>query len=295
MSNDSNKSPVGKFAIIGASVASAVLLVIGTTADFFELGSELGWWRLLIVVTLVSLLVAGVAAMREILRLRSEFEAMKRKRSVEYLNSPSAVFTRAASLLDDSKSSLDYYGGLNLINADAGEPSDKENLAWWRNTLSRRLKSNEFAVTRYIDFILPSELAELYDEQHVPSRQIAEQVAEYTRWIDTQRQALGAGADGNAFYNLRGAPIWQWGMHVLVFDRLHVMLVFTNTRRNYRALVLTNDSETANDIHQAFAAWHLNLKRRPITLEQLQAAVDDGEAWVKEHPAAGSGAPSAVS
>ncbi|HEY0020680.1 MAG TPA: hypothetical protein VGC13_30555 [Longimicrobium sp.] len=284
MTDEPNRLPIRKLYLIGASVATVVAVIAGISADLFELSSNIGWWRVGLAFAIVSLLAAAIAGMREMLRLHHEVEALKEKRDVEYLRTPADVLSRAAALLDASESSLEYYGGLNLINADAAQkPTEKDKLARWWNSLSERLKQDHFYVTRYIDFLMPSELAGLYDDQHVPLSQIRDQVAEYTRWIERQAQAMAAGADGNAFYNLRGAPIWQWGMHVLVFDRRHVMLVFTNTRRNYRALVLTNEPDAANDIHEAFETWHRNLRRQPISIEQLRAAVENGNAWILAH------------
>lgn len=298
MTDQTSKLPIRKISLIAASVGGIILLIAGTAADLFELSSQLGWWRVGVAFAVISLLVAVITGLREMRkemrlereRLQEEMDALKRmQRDVEYLRTPADVLSKAASLLAGSDKSLEYYGGLNLINADWGQESAaSDDLARWRKVLSERLRNERFTVTRYIDFLMPSELAGLYDDQHVPLRQIRDQVSEYTRWIDTQAQALEAGADSNAFYNLRGAPIWQWGMHVLIFDRKHVMIVFTNTRRNYRALVLSNEEEAAIDIHTAFETWHRSLRRQPISTDQLHAAVKDGRDWAAAHPEQGA-------
>ncbi|MBB4634803.1 hypothetical protein [Longimicrobium terrae] len=299
MSNVENKPLLRTAWIIAAAASSAVAIVAGNAANLFQLKEAIGWWRVAIAVTIVSLAAAGYATMRQMRamdrraramedraqELESQVDAMKRKTEVEYLRTPDEVLEKAASLLLDSKDRLDYYGGINLINADASEEVRervaKTKLARWKNTLSDKLRDDRFAVTRYIDFLLPSELAALYDEQQVPQRQIMEQVEEYRDWIRTQRESLNHGAARNGFFNLRGAPIWQWGMHVLVFDRKHVMFVYTDTRRNYHALLLADNPEAATDIQEAFLTWHESLRRRPVSLEQMRAAEQDAEDWLK--------------
>lgn len=155
-------------------------------------------------------------------------------RSTPYLKEGDEAELEAIKLLRSTKESLHYYGGVGLIGLS------KE----WQKEYINKLKS-EVTIIRFLDIMSLNEMRILL-KKAMPIDDPEPLVNKYHEWILTHCKNLVTRSQHNCFYDFKGAPIWRYGLHCIIFDRKHIVLPFASRAKTTRALFIPNCPEIAN-------------------------------------------------
>lgn len=183
---------------------------------------------------------------------------------VKYLRKERDLEEEAVSLLSACEGSLHYYGGTNLLSSGGGE---------WKDTLRRKIIDPDFSFERYIDLKPARELWGLYQQDSVD---VAAEVEAYVSWLEGQCQEIRKHPQMNNIYDYPGAPIWQWGMHILIFDRKHILIAFNIDRGSRRGLLIRDQPAASSEMIEALHWVRNRLCVKPVSIEALTRLVEEG-------------------
>ena len=129
------------------------------------------------------------------------------------------IKNEVTKMLENAKETLHYFGGADFM----GDRSE------WKDTLRAKLKSGEFDVYRVIDLKSPSEMRDLICERYSAyEKLLRDEINKYISWLLNHAGFLVEPfIDHNWFYDFDGAPIWKYGMHVMIFDKKDIVWVVT--------------------------------------------------------------------
>lgn len=160
-------------------------------------------------------------------------------RSAPYLKAGAEAEVEAVKLLRATNESLYYYGGVSFISAS------KE----WHDEYVKKLES-ETTIMRFLDTISLDEMRELL-KQAMPIEDIEPLLDEYRTWTTTHCDNLKKRIQHNCFFDFKGAPIWRYGLHCIIFDRKHIVLPFASGESR-KAVFIPNCPEIANALAHCF-------------------------------------------
>ena len=169
---------------------------------------------------------------------------------------------------------LDYYGGAGLLGA-------KGSSVQWKHRLKEALESGEVTVRRYIDFKSAEEMWEALSPLGHDNRR-AELVADYLDWMRRQADAMRKqGANANHIHDVEAAPMWRWGIHVVVFDCRDFLIAF-NYEGAQVGIVVENEPKGAKALVEMLVALPLKVESRYVGLEMLVNEYNTGYEWCQE-------------
>lgn len=178
---------------------------------------------------------------------------------VQLVTSPTVVIHEMTELLRRAESSLYYYGAVGFV----GESRT------WRDALRSRLATPNFNVTRLIDLTACKQVLDGLQGTGEDADTIIEQ---YNGWLDTHKEYV-ASKYRSTLYDIDGAPVWRYAIHLLIFDRRHVVLVFPSDTSMQKSAVIVRDcGEKAEKLQEGMDSLLELLGKRPLTADDLEGA-----------------------
>ena len=186
---------------------------------------------------------------------------------------PNKLVRIAAHLLDRSRESVHYFGAIGMINTE-DEPS-------WQNSLHRKLVDPKFRVLRMIQMLEPEQLDVMFggdvaNKQHY--------IGQYHKWLQLHLQSgqWGEMSHTNAVIHVPCGPIWQHGLHFIIFDRKHVLFVYRKDQQA-RGFLMRYRSRLALDLIEMMESAKLHYGKFPETQADLLRRVEALERYMAEH------------
>jgi uncharacterized membrane protein len=180
--------------------------------------------------------------------------------AVEICTGMEDVEQRMTDLLKETKESLYYHGGAGFVGAY--QP--------WRQALDEKLNNETIKIVRLIDLKTPNEMKKILKETGKDEKDIKSEVDEYTAWLGLHARNLKSRVKWNAFYDFDGAPLWKYGVHQIIFDEMHVVIVFLSAGEVRNAIFIRNRPDVADamvkSINWVVRSLHLESK----TSEELE-------------------------
>ena len=245
------------------SPISWFLGVIAVIAGFFELINFLElYWSLV-----VALGLWGVVSLIHIIRQRKDIAKLQiavevaetcSKAPVEFLERDAQVLTRMTELLDSiakgkTAKSLYYWGGAGFIG-DHGP---------WKELYGSILEDPDLRLVRVVDLKDFMEMRERVLMNMKPDAR-EDDLLGYRSWLLTHQRYLDDQQGGrsyqrkNEFYDFKGAPLWKYGMHLIVFSEQHVAITFLtgdDPKKQQRSAIVICDADIAQAIAKSID-WH---------------------------------------
>ena len=158
----------------------------------------------------------------EIVSLKADVDKQNKrweKRAGRTIANEQTIKDEVTKMLGNAKETLHYFGGADFM----GDRSD------WKDILRAKLNSGEFDVYRVIDLKSPSEMWDLIRERYGAFEGLLkDEINKYISWLLNHAGFLVEPfIDHNWFYDFDGAPIWKYGMHVMIFDKKDIVWVVT--------------------------------------------------------------------
>lgn len=183
-------------------------------------------------------------------------------RYIGYLKKdPSRLVHTAAELLRGCSESLYYYGGVGLIN----HPDVHD----WQNAFDEKLADKNFKIVRIIDL---QSLADLQTVYRLSPDRFNRAIQQYSKWIGVHKNRFKDRDSNvrasNSIYTFPGAPIWQYGFHVIVFDERHMLIVYRKDQ-HARGLLLRNRPAVCRDAVAMIENLREHLLMKEITGQDL--------------------------
>lgn len=176
----------------------------------------------------------------------------------------------ATNLLRRSKSRLDYYGGAGFLGAD-GE-------AGWRAALTDKIEKGDFQVSRYFDFKSVQEMDAAMREEAIEGKQRFDMLLRYVVWLHTQGEAMSRGIH-NHYYATEAAPMWQWGIHAIVFDRRDLIVTFNHVNKRV-GIIIEDAGDGASTMLEALVALSQTVACTPLGAKHMMEAAQNGYEWM---------------
>ena len=201
---------------------------------------------------------------------------LQENRYIGFLESdPDRLVRTAAKMLRDSKHSLYYYGGVGLINT----PGKTD----WQDEFEKKLLDKNFRLVRAIYLQPVEDISNTYKGN--PDR-LAEAMRQYRKWIRVHQHRF-ADRDptiraSNSIYSFAGAPIWQQGFHVIIFDERHMLLVYRKDL-HARAQLLLNRPDLCRDSVAMIERLRSDLHIQDVTSGDLDKIEAELSAYMKQH------------
>lgn len=208
-------------------IGVVVLAILGSGWTVYAAWGEFEEWGIVIILLLALIFAVWFYYHRKI-------------RSAPYLKVAAEAGREATKLLRATKESLHYYGGVGFI----GQPGSE-----WRREYVKKLKS-ETTMMRFLDTMSFDELRESLKDA-MPQEDIEKIVGEYDTWLRTHCDNLKKRVQHNCFFDFKGAPIWRYGLHCIIFDRKHIVLPFASGETR-KAVFIPNCPEIANALAHCF-------------------------------------------
>lgn len=185
-------------------VGLAVLGILGPVGVVWAIWIHLEEWALVMALALA--LIVSVW-----------FYFWKRIRAVPYLKEGREAQIEATKLLEATKRSLYYYGGISFIT-DADE---------WQAEYEKKLLDPSTTIKRFLD-VEPIESIRKLLKDVLDEGGIKKAIEDYSKWLAIHCKNIETRAEENYFYDFEGAPIWRHGLHCIVFDEKHVLMPFAS-------------------------------------------------------------------
>lgn len=163
-------------------------------------------------------------------------EGLGTEATVEICTRKEDVEKKMTDLLKESEESLYYHGGAGFVGAY--QP--------WRDELEKKLKNEKIKIVRLIDLKTPNEMKKTLKETGKDEKDIKSEVDEYTAWLGLHARNLKSRVAWNAFYDFDGAPLWKYGVHQIIFDEMHVVIVFLSAGEVRNAIFIRNRPDVAD-------------------------------------------------
>lgn len=201
---------------------------------------------------------------------------LRENKYIGFLNDdPDRLVRTAAALLKQSKHSLYYYGGVGLINTPGNTA--------WQDEFERKLMDKNFRLVRVINLQSATELCATY---RASPDKLAEAVRQYLKWIRVHQNRF-ADRDAsirasNSIFTFAGAPIWQQGFHVIIFDEQHMLVVYRKDL-HARAQLLMNRRELCRDSVAMIERLRSDLNMKEIVATDLDRIEMELSQYMKDH------------
>jgi len=197
-------------------------------------------------------------------------------RYIGYLKKhPSRLVQTAAEMLRDCSESLYYYGGVGLINHS--EVHD------WQNAFDEKLGDKNFKIVRIIDL---QSLADLQAVYRLSPDRFNRAIQQYSKWIGLHKNRFKDRDPNvrasNSIYTFPGAPIWQYGFHIIVFDERHMLIVYRKDQQA-RGLLLRNRPAICRDAVAMIENLREHLLVKEITGADLERLHGELLRYMKDH------------
>jgi hypothetical protein len=154
---------------------------------------------------------------------------------------------------------LYYYGAVGFVGESRA----------WRDALKSRLGTPNFNVTRLIDLTACKQVLDGLQGTGEDTNTI---IRQYNGWLDTHTEYV-ASKYSSRLYDIDGAPVWRYAIHVLIFDRRHVVLVFpSDTSMQKSAIIVRDCGEKAEKLQDGMESLLELLGKRPLTADELEGA-----------------------
>lgn len=135
--------------------------------------------------------------------------------TVEFCTRKEDVEKKMTDLLKETNESLYYYGGAGFIGSYPP----------WKQELDVKLKDENVKIVRLVDLKTPKEMEKILKPMK-NEEVINREVDKYTGWLRLHAENLKSRIPMNAFYSFDGASLWKYGIHQIIFDKKHVVIVF---------------------------------------------------------------------
>lgn len=176
----------------------------------------------------------------------------------------------ATNLLRKSTSRLDYYGGAGFLGAN-GE-------AGWKAALTEKIEKGDFQVCRYFDFKSVEEMDAAMREEAIEGKQRFDMLLRYVVWLHSQGEAMSRGIH-NHYYATEAAPMWQWGIHAILFDRRDLIVTFNHVNKRV-GIIIENAGEGATTMLEALLALSQTVACTPLGAKHMKDAAQKGYEWL---------------
>lgn len=179
----------------------------------------------------------------------------------------------AASMLQSSSESLHYFGAMALMN-DEGNQS-------WNLALKKKLKEEDFTVCRYIHLLTPEDIEQMFKND---LRARDHYIQGYEKWLQlhSERSRWSDARHENRLVNLKCAPIWQHGLHYLIFDRKHVLFVYRKDN-HVRGILMRNRAKFAAHQIEMFSTLEKHYGAGAMRQPDLETLHKQIKAYMEEH------------
>jgi hypothetical protein len=230
--------------IIGIIIAAIGIVI--TLRTIFSIGFGLISVLILVVITFCSLLGLSISLNKIIIEQNGKIKVSEEKvkelaekvnegdsKVEELIKCGKIIFfdkeeeatIAAIKLLKGVENSLYYFGAAGFIS-DNNE---------WKKTLAKKMVNTDIKFVRLIDLKSLKEMVEILKGM-VEDKEISEYVEAYKEWLDLHSAHLRSRSENNIFYKFDGAPLWKFGINIIIFDDKNICIVFLSAKENKNAI-----------------------------------------------------------
>ena len=171
---------------------------------------------------------------------------------------------KAIKQLKKVKKSLYYLGGAGFIG-------DNE---VWKKELVEKMDKADITFVRLIDLKSLKEMEEIL--KCAGEKKAREYTKNYKKWLEIHRENLKDSFTNNFFHDFDGAPIWKFGLNLLIFDKKNILMVFLSSEDKKNAIFI-EDSRSAEAITNYIDWLRSSLQLRRVTDKELEEMTKESE------------------
>lgn len=179
--------------------------------------------------------------------------------TIEFCNEGEDVERNMIDLLQNTDESLYYYGGAGFIGT----------YPKWQEKLDEKIKSEKIIFVRLIDLKTPTEIKKVLKTMK-KKEDVDKDYTKYTKWLEMHSKYLNISRTLNEFYNFKGAPIWRYGVHHIIFDSKHVAIVFSSSGEVRNAIIIRHCPDIAKALIDSIGGIVEIFNLTPITDKELE-------------------------
>lgn len=162
----------------------------------------------------------------------------RRTKAVPYNLEDEEIMEEATKMLKSTKDSFYYYGGAGFIGKQTK----------WREAYQEKLLTDKVKIYRFLDAKPATEMKNMLNKIEMSEDYTKEAIDDYVTWLNTHSENLQKREKANFFYDFRGAPIWKYGIHCMIFDKKHVIIPFLSSAQTRSAVVIRDCPKMAETI-----------------------------------------------
>lgn len=234
--------------IIIKDILTPAFVIIGPVVLVIELWDMIQVWGIVIVLGMA----LGVSIS---LRYR------KTPKGRLYLLEGDDVLIEATALLKETEKDLCYYGGSGFM----GKHEE------WKNAYEKKLHDEDIRIMRFLDAKSVGDIKTMLDNNRIAKTKIKRDTNEYKTWLETHSKNLVARGENNYFFDFKGAPIWKYGIHVIIFDEKHIVIPFLSSMKTRSAIFIRDCPEIARELVKSLVFLKDNFKLEDKNAEQVAA------------------------
>ena len=182
-------------------------------------------------------------------------------RAKVYLREGGVALTEATELLEKTEKDLCYYGGSGFIGKH-GE---------WREAYKKKLGDEDIRIMRFLDAKTVSGIRTMLKNNRISEAKIDRDTTEYKNWLKAHSDNLEARGENNYFFDFKGAPIWKYGIHCIIFDEKHIVIPFLSSMKTRNAIFIHDCPEMAKALVKSLVFLKDNFKLREMDAKQVAA------------------------
>jgi len=179
-----------------------------------------------------------------------------------------AVLIEATALLKETEKDLCYYGGSGFM----GKHEE------WKNAYEKKLHDEDIRIMRFLDAKSVGNIRTMLKKNRIAETKINRDTSEYKTWLETHSKNLVARGENNYFFDFKGAPIWKYGIHFIIFDEKHIVIPFLSSMKTRSAIFIRDCPEIARELVKSLEFLKDNFKLQDKNAEQVAALAKDKKA-----------------
>jgi hypothetical protein len=153
----------------------------------------------------------------------------------------------------------------------------------WRDLMEKVMKTKEVTLKRLIDLKEYGEIKDVFTDLK-KEEEMKQELKKYLDWLKLHKEYIVTWDENNFFYDFEGAPLWKYGIHVIVFNKKDIALVFLSKDESRNAILIRNRPEIGEAITNCID-WHgnqLQAKGYRVTAKKLQDIINEGKEKFKK-------------
>ena len=181
-----------------------------------------------------------------------------------YLRQGDDVLMEATKLLKETEKDLCYYGGSGFM----GKHEE------WKNVYEKKLHDEDIRIMRFLDAKGVSSIRTMLENNRIAKAKIDSDTTEYKSWLLTHSYNLRERGENNYFFDFKGAPIWKYGIHFIIFDEKHIVIPFLSSMKTCSAVFIRDCPEMAKALVKSLMFLKDNFKLEEKDAEQVAALAE---------------------